>query len=138
MVITFLINTKLDSFSAENLALMDCFIDEVFFNVDNGTLQIQQFNFSKNSYLIESYKSTFLQDNFVQALSNFFNQRPVDQCPSMYKILLITLNSQELSIENKKTLLSEINEVLPAIFRQESDLIPHLVKAQFSIDKEKP
>ena len=56
----------------------------------------------------------------------------------MYKILLITLNSQELSIENRKTLLSEINEVLPAIFRQESDLIPHLVKAQFSIDKEKP
>ena len=55
----------------------------------------------------------------------------------MYKILLITLSSQDLSIENRKTLLSEINEVLPAIFRQESDLVPNLVKAQFLKDKEK-
>lgn len=78
MVITFLINTKLDSFSAENLALMDRFVDKNFFTEDQNKLKIEEFTFSKNPYLIEAYKQTFLQDNFVQALSNFFNQRPVD------------------------------------------------------------
>ena len=34
MVITFLVNTKLESFSTENLALMDRFVDKNFFIED--------------------------------------------------------------------------------------------------------
>ena len=56
----------------------------------------------------------------------------------MYKILLITLHSQDLSLENRKTLLSEISEVLPAIFRQETELVPQLVKAPLSSEREQP
>ena len=56
----------------------------------------------------------------------------------MYKILLIPLHSQDLSLENRKTLLSEISEVLPAIFRQETELVPQLVKAPLSSEREQP
>lgn len=32
-----------------------------------------EFQLSTNVYLLENYKETFLQSNFVQILSNFFN-----------------------------------------------------------------
>ena len=54
----------------------------------------------------------------------------------MYKILLITLNSLSLSLENRKTLLSEISEVLPAIFRQEKDLVPSLQKTKLRANQQ--
>ena len=79
--------------------------------------------------MIDEFSSSqngLLQDNFVQTLSQFFNQKPADSSPTMYKILLLTLHSNGLSLENRKTLLSEIAEVLPAILRQEKDLIAHL------------
>lgn len=65
----------------------------------------------------------FLPDNLVQSLSTFFNQRPAESCPTMYKLLLVTLVSPDLKLENFKTLLSEISEVLPCILRQEADLL---------------
>ena len=45
----------------------------------------------------------------------------------MYKILIVALNSKGLTLENRKTLLSEIAEVLPCILRQEGDLIPEMI-----------
>ena len=51
---------------------MDKFIDSLFFE-KNKNLTIRELEYSKNPYLIEAYKSTFLQDNFVQTLSQFFN-----------------------------------------------------------------
>ena len=65
MVALYLINTKLDEFSAENLTLLDQFIDKAFFKVVDGKQQISDFEFSKNTYLTQAYKQTFLQDNFV-------------------------------------------------------------------------
>ena len=118
MVIAYLLNTQLDSFSQENILLMDHFVDKLFFSkTKEGKLVINEFEYSRNAYLIEAYKSTFLQDNFVQTLSQFFNQKPADSSPAMYKILLLTLHGHGLSLENRKTLLSEIAEVLPCILR---------------------
>ena len=59
----------------------------------------------------------------MQSLSKFFNERPVESCPTMYKQLLIVLSSPNLSLENFKTLLSELSDVLPCILRQEKELL---------------
>ena len=50
----------------------------------------------------------------------------------MYKLLLVVLSSPNLSLENFKTLLSEVAEVLPCILRQESDLLTSTVFQQIS------
>ena len=48
----------------------------------------------------------------------------------MYKLLLVVLSSPNLSLENFKTLLSEVAEVLPCILRQEVDLLTSSVFQQ--------
>ena len=73
MVIAHLINTQFDNFSKENIALMERFVDNLFFVKTKDGLAINEIDFCQNPYLIEAYKSTFLQDNFVQTLSQFFN-----------------------------------------------------------------
>ena len=50
----------------------------------------------------------------------------------MYKLLLVVLSSPNISLENFKTLLSEVAEVLPCILRQESDLLNSTVFQQIS------
>ena len=117
MVIAYLIFNQFDNFSKDNIALMDRFIDSLFFEKSKDGLELTEIDFCENSYLIEAYKSTFLQDNFVQTLSQFFNQKPVDSAPTMYKILLLVLYGKGLALENRKTLLSEIAEVLPCMLR---------------------
>ena len=67
-----------------------------------------------------------MQTNFVQTLSTFFNQNPADKSTFMYKVLILTLQTNCLSSENKKTLLSEIKEVMPCIIRIEKELFPAL------------
>ena len=50
----------------------------------------------------------------------------------MYKLLLVVLSSPHLSLENFKTLLSEVAEVLPCILRQENELLTSTVFQQIS------
>ena len=52
MVAAYLVSKKLDEFSDQNLLLIDSFINEAFFKVVDGYLQIGDFRFSKNAYLI--------------------------------------------------------------------------------------
>jgi len=78
---------------------------------------------STNNYLQQIYKETFLADNLVQTLACFFNEKPAEACPTLYKLLLVVLVSPALSLENFKTLLSDIAEVLPCILRQERALL---------------
>ena len=42
----------------------------------------------------------------------------------MYKLLMVALVSPHLSLEDYKTLMSELTEVLPCILRQETLLLP--------------
>ena len=59
----------------------------------------------------------------VQSLVNFFNERPAETSPTMYKLLVLVVSSPDLSLENFKQLMSETAEVLPCILRQEQLLL---------------
>ena len=129
----YLLKTQIDSLSPHSLAAIDHTIDQVFFKKgEDGVLDIFEMQISTNGYLLEAYKQTFLPDNLSQSLGKFFNERPVESCPTMYKLLLVILSSPNLSLENFKTLLSEVAEVLPCILRQESDLLTTTVFQQIS------
>ena len=56
----------------------------------------------------------------------------------MYKILLLVLHGKGLTLENRKTLLSEIAEVLPCMLRQEADLVQGMTKLKlFEADEKR-
>ena len=56
-------------------------------------------------------------------MANYFNQRPAESSLAMYKLLLVVLLSPHLQLEDFKTLISELTEVLPCIIRQEEILL---------------
>ena len=96
---------------------MEQVVDQLYFTREGQTLTIDTLNMPTNGYLLQAYKQTFLSDNLIASLSHFFNERPAESCPAMYKLLILTLASPHLSTENFKQLLSEISEVLVCILR---------------------
>ena len=48
----------------------------------------------------------------------------------LYKVLLMALQTKGASFENRKTLLSDIQEALPALTHQESELVSADLKAK--------
>ena len=109
----------------QTLEVINSAIEEIFFSsaTRGSELNLFKMEMSSNGYLLEAYKQTFLPDNLVQSLSFFFKNHPAESCPAMYKLLLIVVASPNLSLENFKTLLSEITEVLPCLLRQEPELL---------------
>ena len=93
-VSAYLLKTQIESLSDESLLAMDQTIEKVFFRKEAlGSLNVFEMQMSRNSYLLEMYKQTFLPDNLVMTLSQFFNQRPAESSVAMYKLLLIVLSS---------------------------------------------
>ena len=53
---------------------MELFIDSFFKSeATESKVKIEQFQGSTNLYLSEAFKKTFMQTNFVQTMSSFFN-----------------------------------------------------------------
>jgi hypothetical protein len=48
----------------------------------------------------------------------------------LYKVLLMALQTKGASFENRKTLLSDIQEALPALTHQESELVSADLKSK--------
>jgi hypothetical protein len=92
MLIADMLNKQTEKpvFGPRSLQMMDQFIN-TFFTINDKNVTIKHFHASNNQYLSEAYKKTFLQSNFVQTLSSFYNQNPADQNKLMYKILLLSL-----------------------------------------------
>ena len=115
------VRNYLDKLTPQTLDCIDKIVDELYFTKTEQdgqqVVMLKELSMSQNAYLLEAYKSTFLPDNMVQSLSHFFNERPAESSPAMYKLLILTLTSPALSLENYKTLLSELTEVLPCILR---------------------
>ena len=79
MLIADMLNKQTEKpvFGPRSLEMMDQFIN-TFFTINDKVVTIKHFHASNNQYLSEAYKKTFLQSNFVQTLSSFYNQNPAD------------------------------------------------------------
>ncbi|CDW73690.1 UNKNOWN [Stylonychia lemnae] len=65
---------------------------------------------SENSQLIQTYKDAFMKDSFLNILSDFFREQPIDENPIFLFILILALQIHN-DLQFRKTLLSDIADV---------------------------
>jgi len=93
-------------------------------------LSPSNFSISETSdpFLLNNYKEVFSLSRFYSSLCTYFNENSPDENPLIYKVLVkvIEISSDEMS-EDKKCMLSEMQDVLPCLVRWEieSNLFGH-------------
>lgn len=96
------------------------------------------------------YKEIFLGDSLSSKLSLFFNQRSPDENPILLYVLILCLQTrskpgekQTLTLDFRKSLLSEIAEVYVCLLRVEPDHVKYVadingLKMLYAIDLKDP
>ena len=83
-----------------------------------------ELRFESSEWLLKTYPAIFNNQRFFSSLSSFLNENSLDQNPIVYKILILAIESSEEGTylsEQKRSFLSDIQEILPLLIRNEKD-----------------
>ena len=69
------------------MTVIDSAMDSIFFSSNLEPIKTS----GQSRYLKEAYKNTFMSESMIQSFTNFFKERPVEQCPILYKLMLLVL-----------------------------------------------